>query len=91
MWNETRAEFSTTVTKPENGEEKQFGEKGNDVSRHIVLYIKADCFHTVEDTQEQDGPNHRLKLDGAIGQGEICNSLKSDFFSKSFLSHIGKN
>ena len=57
MWNETRAEFSTMVTKPENGEEKQFGEKGNDVSRHIVLYIKADCFHTVEDTQEQDGPN----------------------------------
>ena len=36
MWNETRAEFSTMVTKPENGEEKQFGEKGNDVSRHIV-------------------------------------------------------
>ena len=36
MWNETRAEFSTVVTKPENGEEKQFGEKGNDVSRHIV-------------------------------------------------------
>ena len=36
--------------------------------------------------------NHRgLKLDGAIGQGEICNSLKSENFSKSFLSHIGKN
>ena len=35
---------------------------------------------------------HRgLKLDGAIGQGEICNSLKSENFSKSFLSHIGKN
>ena len=35
---------------------------------------------------------HRgLKLDGAIGQGEICNSLKSEEFSKSFLSHIGKN
>ena len=35
---------------------------------------------------------HRgLKLDGAIGQGEICNSLKSEKFSKSFLSHIGKN
>ena len=34
---------------------------------------------------------HRgLKLDGAIGQGEICNSLKSENFSKSFLSHIGK-
>ena len=31
------------------------------------------------------------KLDGAIGQGEICNSLKSEDFSKSFLSHIGKN
>ena len=57
MWNETRAEFSTTVTKPENGEEKQFGEKGNDVSRHIVLHIKADWLHTVKDTQEQDGPN----------------------------------
>ena len=28
--------------------------------------------------------NHRgLKLDGAIGQGEICNSLKSENFSKS--------
>ena len=35
---------------------------------------------------------HRgLKLDGAIGQGEICNSLKSEKFSKSFLFHIGKN
>ena len=35
---------------------------------------------------------HRgLKLDGAIGQGEICNSLKSENFSKSFLSHMGKN
>ena len=35
---------------------------------------------------------HRgLKLDGTIGQGEICNSLKSEKFSKSFLSHIGKN
>jgi len=35
---------------------------------------------------------HRgLKLDGAIGQGEIFNSLKSEKFSKSFLSHIGKN
>ena len=42
------------------------------------------------------GPGHQsshrgLKLDGAIGQGEICNSLKSEIFSKSFLSHIGKN
>ena len=35
--------------------------------------------------------NRGLKLDGAIGQGEICNSLKSENFSKSFLSHIGKN
>ena len=35
---------------------------------------------------------HRgLKLYGAIGQGKICNSLKSEKFSKSFLSHIGKN
>ena len=35
---------------------------------------------------------HRgLKLDGAVGQGKICNSLKSGKFSKSFLSHIGKN
>jgi hypothetical protein len=35
---------------------------------------------------------HRgLKLDGAIGQGKIYNSLKSEKFSKSFLSHIGKN
>ena len=33
----------------------------------------------------------RSWLDGAIGQGEICNSLKSENFSKSFLSHIGKN
>ena len=31
-----------------------------------------------------------LKLDGAIGQEEICNFLKSEIFSKSFLSHIGK-
>ena len=35
---------------------------------------------------------HRgLKLDGAIGQGEICKSLTSEKFSTSFLSHIGKN
>ena len=35
---------------------------------------------------------HRgLKLDGAIGQEEICNSLKSEKNSKSFLSHVGKN
>ena len=35
---------------------------------------------------------HRgLKLDGAIGQGKICNSLKTENFSKSFPSHIGKN
>ena len=35
---------------------------------------------------------HRgLKLDGAIGQGEICNFLKSEIFSKCFLLHIGKN
>ena len=33
----------------------------------------------------------RTKLDGDIGQGEICNSLKSEKFSKPFLSHIGKN
>ena len=39
-----------------------------------------------------DGISHRgLKLDGTIGQGEICNSLKSEKFSKSLLSHIGKN
>ena len=37
-------------------------------------------------------PRHRgLKLDGAIGQGEICNSLKIENFSKSFQSNIGKN
>ena len=43
-----------------------------------------------EHTNDRIG--HRgLKLDGAIGQGEICNSLKSENFSKSFLSHIGKN
>ena len=35
---------------------------------------------------------HRgLKLDGAIGQGKICNSLKIEKFSKSFLPHIGKS
>ena len=39
-----------------------------------------------------NGTVHRgLKLDGAIGQGKICNSLKSEKFSKSFRSHIGKN
>ena len=36
--------------------------------------------------------SHRgLKLDGAIGQGEIYNSLKSEKFSKSFQSRIGKD
>ena len=44
-----------------------------------------------EDIIDSAGIDHRgLKLDGAIGQGEICNSLKSEKFSKSFLSHIGK-
>ena len=39
----------------------------------------------------QNDISHRgLKLDGAMGQGEICDSLKSENFSKSFLSHIGK-
>ena len=39
----------------------------------------------------QQSSHRGLKLDGAIGQGEIFNSLKSEKFSKSFLSHIGKN
>ena len=43
-------------------------------------------FNSRDGTVEHRG----LKLDGAIGQGEICNSLKSENFSKSFLSHIKK-
>ena len=58
--------------------------------------VTADCSEEREGWQDRavHGPwiEHRgLKLDGAIGQGEICNSLKSEKFSKSFLSHIGKN
>ena len=49
---------------------------------HTLVLVNADL----------RGVCHRgLRLDGAIGQGEICNSLKSEKFSKSFLSHIGKN
>ena len=43
--------------------------------------------------QIEDHLIHRgLKLDGAIGigQGEICNFLKSERFSKSFLSTAGQ-
>jgi hypothetical protein len=44
-----------------------------------------------EEIYEDQSLSHRgLKLDGAIGQWKICNSLKSEKFSKSFLSHIGK-
>ena len=54
------------------------------------LCFQAVTFH--RDVQTICELSHRgLKLDGAIGQGEICNSLKSEKFSKSFLSHIGKN
>ena len=50
------------------------------------------CQATPNGQPALDAVGHRgLKLDGAIGQGKICNSLKSEKFSKSFLSHIGKN
>jgi hypothetical protein len=55
----------------------------------IGLYFIESCISIYSFTSKIV---HRgLKLDGAIGQGEICNSLKSENFSKSFLSHIGKN
>ena len=48
-------------------------------------WTEMDILHTIY-------PMHRgLKFDGAIGQGKIFNSLKSEKFPKSFLSHIGKN
>ena len=51
-------------------------------------YFPTVCFYTPELRVH----SHRgLKLDGAIGQRKICNSLKSEKISKSFLSHIGKN
>ena len=44
---------------------------------------------------KQNECNHRgLKLDGAIGQGEICNSLKSEIFqnpSCPILEKINEN
>ena len=56
-------------------------------------YFQASCSNkNWRPIENNHALNHRgLKLDGAIGQGEICNSLKSENFSKSFLSHIGKN
>ena len=72
---------------------------------HVTLYKKIPAVSeflpyfpilTFEYTQNAILSAHLIrhrgqKLDGAIGQGEICNSLKSENFSKSFLSHFGKN
>ena len=53
-------------------------------------YVTGLC--TLDRSSQSGALSHRgLKLDGAIGQGEICNSLKIENFSKSFLSQIGKN
>ena len=60
-----------------------FDEKDSTIEKYF-LPISRDSSY--------DATIHRgLKLDGAIGQGEISNSLKSENFSKSFLPHIGKN
>ena len=58
----------------------------------IVFVISLAQILYIQHKGEVSTVVHRgLKLDGAIGQGEICYSLKSEKFSKSFLSHIGKN
>jgi hypothetical protein len=65
----------------------------------LVFTSEVQDFKTLVFTSDFKGQvltgsciSHRgLKLDGAIGQGEICNSLKSEIFSKSFQFHIGKN
>ena len=58
------------------------------VTVHVRLDMKSS---QVLHTQVYRLDHRGLKLDGAIGQGEICNSLKSEIFGKSYLSHIGKN
>ena len=58
----------------------------------ILVDIFGEFFNSNDMSHTITNLTHRgLKLDGAIGQGEICNSLKSEHFWKSFLSHIGKN
>ena len=62
---------------------KRISDASNSKMSHDVIYDPSVVGSRLD---------HRgLKLDGAIGQGKICNSLKTEKFSKSFLSHIGKN
>ena len=67
------------------------------VSYNVAEYLQSHFFRATHTNMYIEKVlvgyiRHRgLKLDGAIGQGEICNSLKSEQFSKSYLSHFGKN
>ena len=46
------------------------------------------CLQTNLDNELIKDDPRELKLDGALGQEEICNYLKNENISKSFLSHI---
>ena len=83
------------------------GNESSELSRYVILLcwtgsgivflewmFRVDFLAAwrLADTNDWHGLGHRgLKLGGAIGQEKICNYLKSENFSKSFLSHIGKN
>ena len=70
------------------------GRNYSPVVEKVDIYAIQSLMHNVssEASVKFGSIKHRgLKSDGATGQGEICNSLKSENFSKSFLSHIGKD
>ena len=72
--------------------EKDSGERAEQGKFFLSILLSNNSPQACRPLFLADQLTHRgLKLDGAIGQGEICNSLKSENFSKSFLSHIGKN
>ena len=59
-------------------------------SIYRIDFSTSYCFHLQEIWSHKSISSHRgLKLDGAIGQGEICNSLKSEKFS--FLRYLVTN
>ena len=67
-----------------------FWQKKNDC--YCAIFSKdSGEIHIIKKIEICESVHRGLKLDGAICQGEICNSLKSEIFWKSFLSHIGKN
>ena len=76
MRNNGFAQFSVDETKVKNNSE---------IKQPLVTHGSVISF-----TMHACAKSWRSRLDGAYGQGEICNFLKSEKISKSFMSHIGK-